>query len=312
MNKEEYEKHILTLGPVKKGDVSVQISRADGQIVGISKGGVQFMHGGGLPDLLKTEEDKKGWQNSEIVMFPIVSRAKDYQVWIKEKSYPMDQHGISRILGFEKTGTQSDLASLIQRHDGRTLLPNPKYEQDESRPEKLHWPFAYDIYKVILLKPDRATIIFYLSGPNNKNMPYMFGWHPAFKMFGPPSEGVFFNLTNQTHRHQIDLEEVIDAPKTGALKIKGMREIHYINGAGGRGISVYHKCGFKNMMLWCPGEDSGMFCIEPVTHIPLPPEKQIKPHFTDNDTHDVLKRKEVKEFSVEIIPYTFKPYKKSF
>ncbi|MBW2991362.1 hypothetical protein KY348_06710 [Candidatus Woesearchaeota archaeon] len=313
MNSKDYDKHILTLGPLEKGGISVQVSRTDGQIVGISKDRVQFMHGGGLLDLLKTEEDKKGWQNSEIVMFPVVGPVKDYQVQIGKDTHPMDQHGISRILGFGNINVQPNMAFLTQIHDGKTLLPNPKHEKDKTRPESLDWPFRYKLNKIIYPESEEILKVrFYLKGPNKKNMPYMLGWHPAFKMHGPASEGVFYNLTNQSPVHRVTLEEVIEASnsKEGALKLEGMRDIRYMNRQAGRGISIY-TTGFDHLMLWCPGKESGMFCIEPVTHIPSL-EKQTKPHFTDKDTHNVLKRKEAEEYSVKIMPYTFKPYKRIF
>ena len=131
-------------------------------------------------------------------------------------------------------------------------------------------------------------------------MPYMFGWHPAFKVNGNSKDGMF-EIVDSDGIKQYRLEELISdvSQAKGPILIADSDYIAYGNKSTGIGFYLDAR-NFGNFMLWSPGKDAGMFCIEPVTQIPVDPKKQA--YFTDGK-FESLKPSSRKDYSITITPF---------
>lgn len=284
---------------LRNGVLSARVYK--GQLVGLGFEGRRYFHGGGLPDHLKSDADRKGWGNSEIAMFPIVGKAAGNKVVIQNTEHYMDQHGIARVLPFEgeswpEGGSQF---RLVQEYDGKSPIENPKFTGDqEKHPEDMSWPHQYRLVKEILLNngPIMGVNFRLQNRSEDSPMPYMFGWHPAFKVQGKVRNGVFVLDEGE----EISLEEVIriSGSDEGAVKREGVQKVTYVDSQYEKGVNVQSDLG--SVMLWSPGVDSGMFCIEPVTQLPAPEGEK---NYFSGENHLVIEPRDGKEHSVTIEPF---------
>ena len=277
---------------LKNKKISIEIFQ--GQIINLKKESFEYFHGGGKSEESKNNLDKKGWSNSEIIMFPIVGPAKEFCVNVDESSFSQDQHGVARILTFDEKKTSDKSICLTQTHDGKTLINNPKYLPSNKRPKNLEWPFAYTLEKQINLSDDKVIVTLTLINQSNEDMPYMLGWHPAFRVLGDDD-----NLFETDNGKQFNLNDILTASIDGAYILEGINSIKYTNRKTGRGVELLAK-DFGNMMLWSPGKDAGMFCTEPVTHLPDFAERNFLFH---NNHFNLLKPSDKKTYSVTIHPF---------
>ncbi|RJQ17281.1 hypothetical protein C4573_04485 [Candidatus Woesearchaeota archaeon] len=242
----------------------IEVTVSNGQIVSMRKSGFEYMHGGGKPDESKTDGDRKGWQNSEIVMFPVIGALQRYALLVDHQVCLMDQHGVARNIPFVVKEKEAHKITLLQSHDGITPIENQKYAQSTDNPQQLAWPFAYTLEKsVSILTRHDVTVTFTLTNASERAMPYEFGWHPAFRCMGPAEKGVFeYHGTKKplTKRTQED-EGLLPS---GGMSLLSTDKVTYSNQDTLRGVTLTSE-GFTDITLWCPAAESGMFCIEPVT-----------------------------------------------
>src|SRR3989344_6691304 len=103
---------LLELGHV---ELTARLNRLNRQFCSLAKGR-EYMWGGGKPDALKTPEERTGWPNSEITIFPIVGAAKDGEIVVDGVRHPMGQHGIARHLDWSIQEATPASVRLVQRH----------------------------------------------------------------------------------------------------------------------------------------------------------------------------------------------------
>ena len=129
-------------------------------------------------------------------------------------------------------------------------------------------------------------------------MPYRPGWHPAFVTQG--RDGAFYD----DHRNKIaELSEVIEASTRTPESAKLLEEVNsvvYLDRETGRGVRVYSP-HLPHTMLWSPGEDAGMFCIEHTTHLPRIGDE--KRYFDAGLEAEVLVPGERKGYLVMVEPF---------
>lgn len=236
-----------------------------GELVCAKQGEREYLHGGGKKEADKTEEDLRGWQHSEIVMFPVVGSVEGFKLTIDGKTYNHDQHGISRYLPFN-TVHLSQRCNIFGQNFYEDSMPNPKTRTGKPNPETLDWPYPFSITKSFGLiggsSAEESTILdtnLTVRNIGEQTMPYMLGWHPAFKTFN--GKGVFHRNFSVTPTATLD--EVIEASKEGAYIMENTRRILYQDG---RNSITMETNDFSHMMLWSPGKE--MVCIEPITHLP--------------------------------------------
>jgi FMN phosphatase YigB (HAD superfamily)/CTP:phosphocholine cytidylyltransferase-like protein len=258
-----------------------------GKIVSFSKNGYEYMHGASKPEQMKTPEDRKGWDKSEIIMFPIIGPVKDFGLKLENQTIPLDQHGLTRNFGFEVVEKKEDYLKMRQDYTANTPIPNAKFSSDSERPPYLTWPFSYTLEEEIKVEKDQVTITFTVINNSNLVMPYMLGWHPAFKV---DSSGKF-----EVEGKYFTLSDVISASQNMALFLPNANSITYTSRKH-NGITVT-STGYGKAMLWCPNEDAGMCCIEPVTHLPIRGEDSLS-----SSEMETLKPAERKQYSVNLKP----------
>jgi galactose mutarotase-like enzyme len=254
---------IITL---KHGSLKGVVNPENGQLVSFISNGIEYFHDGG-----KSSFEGPGWRNSEIVPYPIFGPADNHEVKVGEKVFSLEQHGISRHTKensfLPNNQEKNNILTLVQRYDGRDIN-NPKYEPSNGHPEHLNW-FPYTLEKTFELTNEGLVCQLKLTNDSDIDMPYMIGWHPAFKVLGNVDEGEFLNDSGICIA---TLEEVISRsiiPPEEALTKKGINSVTYRNKNTGQGVKVSSNDFSNNIMLWSPGYDTGMLCIEHTSQLPV-------------------------------------------
>lgn len=255
--------------------IMVEISPT-GEIVGIKNGQLQLLHGGGKDDSQKEGPDHIGWKRSEIIMFPVVGPVGNYKITVgdgcSEKERPMDQHGISRYIPFTVSRISKKSISLIQEYAAESPVRNGKHNDNEGkeRPAIMAWPYSFSIEKDISIHHLKChddfggytgfvNIDFHVMNRSDSIMPFMLGFHPAFRTYG--TEGSIIIEQGESAK-DIALDGFLGKDITSFNKNTG--DIFFRNSK--YHMRIHHT--FGNTMVWCPKGTTEMVCIEPVTSIP--------------------------------------------
>jgi galactose mutarotase-like enzyme len=249
---------------LSNGNLSAIINGQNGQLVSIRLDGIDFFHNGG-----DSSWKGNGWKSSEIVPFPVFGPVRDYRVRVGDQEFSLDQHGISRntdSIPFIYLASNERGVNLIQEYDGAEI-PNSKFKPDSGRPEKIRWlPFRLE-KSFFLLEKNSLLCELTVKNQSEVEMPYMIAWHPAFRMLGPVEKGFFCDVSG---RELASLEQVIEASRgpKAALALEGINLVQYRNRESGLGVEVSSR-NYPHIILWSPGKDAGMVCIEPTTQLPI-------------------------------------------
>lgn len=280
-----------------------RVNLDNGQLVSLTRHDIEFLWGGGKPEHAKTafERNPHGWRNSEIAMFPIVGPAAGFMIQVGNVSYPMDQHGIARNIRtcpIQLGGLDTSSVTLIQEYEENSPVDNLKAGDSKPNPKALRWPFSFKLEKEILIEGPNLTVTFYITNTSDSptSMPYQFGWHPAFL-----SGNLDYCLFRVDEARIAALKDVVAASSLppGSMPIRNLRKLEYINTVTGYGAKI-EAWGFDNMMLWSPHTEAGMFCIEPVTHLP---DSQLVRHFARDVSYRLLEQGKTDTYIVLISPF---------
>lgn len=278
---------------ILKDNTKAVINPTNGQLFSISFNGEEFMHDG-----------KTDWSNSEIPMFPIIGEVANFQILIKDKQgavekYSQDKHGIARNIPFIIKEQNPERVQLMQYYHGTNVV-NPKAGSGKENPANLRW-LSYRLKKDIGVFSNGVNIDFKLINTSDQQMPYMFGWHPAFKRLGKVEECVF-ETANKVFS-ALPLEKVIEASKVGAVIISEPLSINYYNKNTNKGLTLTLGGKFRDAMLWTPSYNANMVCIEPITTSPIPSERERIFQRDISIGNDHLKPGEITFFQTWIAPY---------
>jgi galactose mutarotase-like enzyme len=214
-----------------------------GELISFKLDDYEFIHQKGSP----------GWGSSDTEMFPIIGPVNEanFQVQtLKGVSY-QDQHGLLRQMDYDLVSSSRTKASYIKSYvAGREIL-NSKYPK-KSTLEFMSWPYSFEFEKVFELTEQGLSIEFEVSG--DKNMPFMLGYHPAFKLNVD-------NPTVHTKTREIILDEIL-AVGNRALQIA---DCECITLRDEKNITIKTQ-GFGHFMCWT--EVRNMVCIEPISFYP--------------------------------------------
>lgn len=243
----------------------------DGELVSYQLKGHEFIHQKGSP----------GWRNSDTEMFPVIGPTADagFRVHVPRGNAIQDQHGLLRELEYELLSSTDTTAQYMKSYKAGTVIKNSKYP-DKSTAQLLIWPFSFEFYKGFELTDKDLEISFRIFG--EKDMPFMLGYHPAFKLY---SENPMVFAEDQT----ITLGSVLKAGSR-ALEVSNCQSVTLRDD---KELTIKTE-GFGHFMLWT--EVSNMICIEPITFYPYAVE-QVELHkgfdyLSDKDRH----------FKVTLIP----------
>ena len=233
---------IILISPDKNSIVRID----KGELVSFLKNKEELIHQKGQP----------GWRNSDADMFPVIgpTEANDFLVATPKGNAVQDQHGLLRELSYTLTESGENFAAYQKEYAANTLVKNSKYPE-KSPKENLSWPYDFRFKKLYELSNDSLKIT--IEAEAEKGMPFMLGYHPAFKLSGDNSE------ICKTKTQEVTLQKIMDGGAT-AFPVLNTQEIKLIKNKGFN-ISIKTK-GFDNFMLWT--EVPNMLCIEPITAYP--------------------------------------------
>lgn len=214
-----------------------------GELVGYTVDGHQYIHQKGSP----------GWRNSDTEMFPIIGPTEDakFRVQTPKEEAVQDQHGLLRELEYELTGQTEKSASFIKKYTANTKVKNAKFP-DKSTEEYVYWPYSFEFIKSFELNEMGLTIQFEINGEDA--MPFMLGYHPAFKLHTS-------SPTVRAKNRTISLDQILEVGNR-ALPIL---DCDTLTLSDGKELTIKTE-GFGHFMLWT--EVSNMVCLEPITFYP--------------------------------------------
>jgi hypothetical protein len=232
----------VLISPDKNSIVKID----QGELVSFLKNKEELIHQKGQP----------GWRNSDTEMFPVIgpTEATNFKVSTPKGNAIQDQHGLLRELSYTLMESGENFAVFQKDYAANTIVKNSKFPEKSTK-ENLSWPYDFSFKKGYELSNDSLKITFEIDA--EKGMPFMLGYHPAFKLSGDKSE------ICKTKMQEVSIQKIMDGGST-AFPALNTQEIKLIKKKGFN-ISIKTK-GFDNFMLWT--EVPNMLCIEPITAYP--------------------------------------------
>ena len=236
---------------LQDGSLKARLNTHRWQLYSLELDGAEFMWGGGKPEELKTEEEKQGWPNSEILMFPNVGRATGDELTIGGRKFPMAQHGLARHLDAEIYGRTDNRVSFSQKYRANTRIETAK--------GPCVFPFSFGLYREYTLEGGILTHFIKISNDSHELLPYSVGWHPALRIL---SEGSYVEAGSTRY----SLEKIKEESKTGALLLENTSQVKYISRLGS--VKVHSSSGLDHTQVWSP-EGQNLVCPEPISAFSL-------------------------------------------
>ncbi len=230
-------------------NVNSSVGIDGGELVSFKVSGHEFIHQKGSP----------GWSSSDTEMFPIIGPVNeaDFRVQVSKGNAIQDQHGILRELDYQLISNTDTSAIFKKEYIAGTPVKNSKYPK-KSTEQWLMWPFTFCFEKTFELNNSTLEIIFKISG--ERNMPFMLGYHPAFKLY---TDSPIISIGQR----EITLEEVL---KVGSRALQ-VADCNSIILKDKKSIAIETE-GFGHFMCWT--EVNNMVCIEPITFYPYAVEQR--------------------------------------
>ncbi len=229
---------------ISNGGTYAELNLKNGQLFSLMRGRVEVMWPGGAP---ADRRPATGWQNSEIVMFPIVGAAPEDRFLIGERGCLMNQHGLSRYMEWEDILSRSDRIEMKQ-----------VYHAGEVVAGKTPCSFAgsYTLAKSYALDGD-GKLTFTLELKNNSDIDFRFaaGWHPAFRSV---NNGTLIAGHGPVMSIPIRLEDVRNAAGN-VMRFDDSGNVIYRTSR----FTVVMAHTFGGSQVWDRGE--GLVAIEPIT-----------------------------------------------
>lgn len=110
--------------------------------------------------------DATFWSGRNPILFPMVGNTFNKKQVIQGKEYTMGNHGFARSAEFDVVDVTDDSVTLLLASTTETL------EQ---------YPFEFNLYVTYKLIEKKVEISYSIINESNKDMPFNFGLHPAFK-----------------------------------------------------------------------------------------------------------------------------------
>lgn len=233
--------HVIT-SPDKESTVVID----QGELVSYKKMGEELIHQKGDP----------GWRNADTEMFPIIgpTEANGFMVKTERGEAVQDQHGLLRELSYKVMSESDESVTYNKTYKKNTQVKNSKYPEKSTK-EMVFWPYDFSFTKIFNLTDDHLSIEFVIKG--EKGMPFMLGYHPAFKLSGKNTESFVAGMKHMTLQDILDVGSIA-FPALNTDEVSLIKEEGY-------NIRLITK-GFDNFMLWT--EVPNMVCIEPITAYP--------------------------------------------
>jgi hypothetical protein len=243
-----------TINRLISDDKKSLVTTDAGELISYIKNGEELIHQKGDP----------GWRNSDTEMFPLIgpTEANDFRVDTDRGEAIQDQHGLLRELSYIVSNKTESSVEFVKSYLKHTKVENSKYP-DKSNKEFVFWPYSFEFKKQYELSNDSLKIQFEISG--EKGMPFMLGYHPAFKLSGNNNE------TFEANKQRISLQDILNVGSI-AYPVLDADEIHLIK-PDRYNVSIKTH-GFDNFMLWT--EVPNMVCVEPISAYPYTGKQKLE------------------------------------
>ena len=109
------------------------------------------------------------WKDHAPVLFPICGRLHEGKYSYDGKEYEMLIHGIAKYTEFKVVDLST--SSIV-------------FELTESEETLKRYPFAFKLTCAYRLEDNKLLADFTVENTDNRELPYMFGWHPGFTLGG--------------------------------------------------------------------------------------------------------------------------------
>jgi len=129
--------------------------------------------------------DPQWWSGRAPLLFPVVGKSPDGKVTVDGRQYPMQPHGFAR---------HSEFEVVTERPDTVTLMLKASNATRES------FPFEFFLSVTYALEGKALVTTVEVGNLDNRDMPFGFGFHPAFVWPLPGGEG-------KRHLLKISLDE---------------------------------------------------------------------------------------------------------
>ena len=136
---------------------------------------------------LMHQKGSLGWGNTDTEMFPVIGPTAANKNIVKTKNGDsiQDQHGFLRELNYQLIEHSSDKSVYVKKYKANTKIRNNRFPES-SKEEFVFWTFDFVFIKTFELTNNSLKVTFELN--SNEGMPFMLGYHPAFKLSGDKTE----------------------------------------------------------------------------------------------------------------------------
>lgn len=107
------------------------------------------------------------WSRRAPILFPIVGRAKDDRIKVKEKEYYINQHGFARDSQFKLIKKENEQVEFLLNENEKTIKM---------------FPFSFTLIISYKLEKKKITISAKVQNEKEEILPFSIGFHPAFKI----------------------------------------------------------------------------------------------------------------------------------
>lgn len=116
------------------------------------------------------------WGGHAPLLFPICGCLVDSKYTLGGIEYTLAKHGFARRSEFEVVEAREDYVRMCLTENEATLAS---------------YPFNFCLYAEYRVEGERLTADFTVENRDERTMPYVFGWHPAFTLGGEGEIGGF-------------------------------------------------------------------------------------------------------------------------
>jgi galactose mutarotase-like enzyme len=109
--------------------------------------------------------DPEIWPRTSPILFPIVGRARNGEISIDGRKYPMSIHGFAATSRFVPVSQSQDSVCLRLTDDAVT---------------RASFPFSFQLDVSWRLAPRQLGVAFTVTNTGDVPLPYALGWHPGF------------------------------------------------------------------------------------------------------------------------------------
>lgn len=207
----------------------------------------------------------EGWSGKNPSLFPIIGSTYSKSYEIDGKTYTMKNHGLARYATFDIEKVSEDTLVCTFQSSQETLA---------------QYPFDF-IFKISYVLEKKTLHIHYeITNTSDKEMPYSFGLHPAFKVDNFDEYSIDFEnkeeatqlITDPTFEKNIEYQKVQldswklsyeDIEKYATIIYKDYTSTYVTLSKNGEGkVRVYFP-GYPFLAIWTHPTRSHFICIEP-------------------------------------------------